>query len=165
MLRIDKLFSEIGNSAGKIEGGADFCQIFTKLCKTFEAWRPNISNICAADWKYWRKLLVAHIGAAFQFWSRASSFDHFAFDQLHHLVNFLSFLLHLLLLLMMFGCSHQSDDQLVLTVQTTWLFTTTAPHTITEQVLFNIITIIIWFMWHVNQNVFDTLPMKWIALY
>ena len=27
--------------------------------------------------------------------------------------------LHLLLLLMMFGCSHQSDDQLVLTVQTT----------------------------------------------
>ena len=99
------------------------------------------------------------------------------FDPGHrHLVIFLFLLLiniwsqwsiplHLLLLLMMFGCSHQSDDRLVLTVQTTWLFTTTAPHTITEQVLFNIITIIIRFMWRVNQNVFDTLPMKWIALY
>ena len=48
----------------------------------------------------------------------ASSFGHFAFDQPLHLVSMV-ILLHLLLLLMMFGCSHQSDDQLVLTVQTT----------------------------------------------
>ena len=50
-----------------------------------------------------------------------SNFDpgHRHFDHLHHLVNSPSFPLHLLLLLMMFGCSHQSDDQLVLTVQTT----------------------------------------------